>query len=810
MTADEGLRLAWLGNAICFLGSGFAKGAQNKAGSDFATAEEFRVRLATAAGGPLDGNLGDAAEAYRTKFGEYALVEEVVNQFSASTVADQHQIVASLPWRRVYTTNYDDVFENAAKNTKVNVIPVTLKLDPFAARDDGLQCVHLNGFVEGLTPEDIDTTLKLTDTSYVTSSIAQSPWAITFRNDLRLADVVFYFGYSLFDLDIKRILFDSPELRRKSFFILGEHPSPLTKQRVDRYGDLLETTVAGFSRRLTDAKPTVHEPRTPKFEALAQIEPASTSVAPRDQDVFDLFELGNARRDLVHHSLAEGGRYYLERTLTSRVLDLFGSGTPAVVLTSSLGNGKTLLLEGLAYRAVERGYKVFITHEFGPKAAIEFERVAKLDEPAVLLVDDYPSWLRELRSYGLTRKASSRLVLTARDISHDVLFEKLESELGLVSIPELRVDKLGEPEVEWIVSTLTAFGLWGDLAGASLLEKTQIVKTSLESEMRSVLLRLLRSSDIGNRLRSIIEGPKGKCPFLHVVASVFILAVLKAGNPRIEMIGDIWGPDVVSSSAFRNDNAIRTLLDFDRWTIRARSAVVAEFFLQEILGQDVVPILIAVIRTFAAGSRGNLGVYRHAFEELVRFATLQHILPVKGRLEAAIRFYEGVKDLPQANRHPLFWFQFGIACLAESDLSRARKYFTTAYSLAERTGFDTFQIDNHYARLLLVESSQMKVTAAEGMENFREARNIINRQLQRERLAYPFRVAQGYQDFIDRMGVKLDANQLSEVVKAVDFVEERLESVSGALRNSRHVRECAHTMKYVRQRCDDLTRNRGD
>lgn len=810
MTEDEALTLAWSGNAVVFLGSGFSKGAINESDKDFPTAEEFRIELAIASKGPLDGNLGDAAESYRIAFGDHALVDILTAKFTAKTVAEHHRIVGSIPWRRVYTTNYDNVFELCSKEAGTPATAITLKTDPFAAREDKLQCVHLNGSVEGLTIEDLDTVLKLTDTSYVTSSIASSPWALTFRNDLRLADVVIYLGYSLFDLDIKRIIFESPDLKEKSFFILGDNPSALTKQRIEKFGTLVHASVSGIATEIQKRKVSRRALSALNLESLTEITLTPPGSALRDQDVIDLFELGDVHRGLVHRSLASNGNYYLERKVAETVLDQVKSGIPAVVLTAGIGNGKSLALEGIAYRAIEKGYRVFMAKEQGEKSAVEFEWVAKLDEPALLIVDDYPSWLREIRSYGVSRKPTSRLLLSARDTNHDVLFEKLESDLGLESVPEFRIDKLNSEEIDRIVAILDIYGLWGDLAGKSGMEKKRIVASSFEAEMRGVLLRLLKSSDIGNRLRSLTGGVHGRCPYLNVVASVFILATLKAGSPRIETLYDIWGTEIISSSAFRSDYAIKNLLDFDRWTIRAKSSVVAEYFLQEILGKDVVPILITVMKALAVGARAALVGYRMSFEELMRFSTLQRILPEQGRLASAIRYYEGIKDIPQASKHPLFWFQFGISCLAEGDISRAKKYFKASYALADSTGFDTYQIDNHYARLLLVEASQIQMSAAEAMINFRKARSIINRQLQKERIVYPFRVARAYQDFIDRIGIKLNKEQLDEILRAVEFVEERLDVADKSLKRNRYVRECTHAMAYVKKRCGELRdRNTG-
>lgn len=804
MPLNDALKLVWNGNALAFLGSGFSRGALNSRNEKFKTADEFRIHLNTLASGPADGNLGDAAESYRSKFGDGALVSELTSEFTAGSVADFHQSIAKIPWRRVYTTNYDNVFETAASKAGVRVLPITLKVDPFAARSDGLQYVHLNGAVEGMMDADLDSILKLTDTSYVTSSIADSPWAITFRNDLRLAEAVFFFGYSLFDLDVKRMIYDSPDLHRKSFFVLGANPSSLTKQRIEKYGTLVEASVEEVAKQIpASSSPGLANPPF-QYESLQELKPSSSNDKPRDQDVFDLFEFGAFKREFVHQSISEDGQYYLQRPACDQVLSLLQGGAPAVVLTASLGNGKTLALEGIAYQAIEKGFKVFVAADHEAKAAIEFEHIAKMGDPTLIIVDDYASWMKELRSHALCRTPNAKLLLSARDTVHDVLYERLEADLGVSSIPEINIDKLTDKEIKIMADMLDAYGLWGDFAGQSPIEKAKFIKTSLNSEMHGILLRLLKSSDIGLRLKALVNGPNGRTPYSDIIASVFILASLKTGNPKIDMLGDIWGANAISSSTFRNDPAIRNLLDFNRWVIRARSSVVAEYFLQEILGQDVVPVLITVMRALSAGARGALVGYKMAFEELMRFATLQHILPIKGRLASAIRFYEGVKDLPQAAKHPLFWFQFGIACLAESDVSRAKKYFSTAYSLAEKTGFDTFQIDNHYARLLLVECSQTQMPATEAMDNFRKAKNIINRQLQKERLAYPFRVARSYQDFIDRVGIKLDLNQLKEVRQAVEFVEERLEMTDKYLRNNRYVRDCTHAMTYVKKRCDDL------
>ena len=68
-----------------------------------------------------------------------------------------------------------------------------------------------------------------------------------------------------------------------------------------------------------------------------------------------------------------------------------------------------------------------------------------------------------------------------------------------------------------------------------------------------------------------------------------------------------------------------------------------------------------------------------------------------------LRYYENIKSLPSCDRNPHFWLQYAIVKLSEHDYEQAKIYFNAAYSFAKRIdNFDTYQIDNHYARLQVI------------------------------------------------------------------------------------------------------------
>ena len=133
-------------------------------------------------------------------------------------------------------TNYDNLLEVAYAKSSRRLTPVTLSDDILKIPKNDTLCVHLNGYIDRLTRDTIGSEIKLTEPSYITSSVAESDWATLFRQDIRAARSVFFLGYSLHDLDIKRILFESADLREKCFFIIGQNPKSATIRRASQFG----------------------------------------------------------------------------------------------------------------------------------------------------------------------------------------------------------------------------------------------------------------------------------------------------------------------------------------------------------------------------------------------------------------------------------------------------------------------------------------------------------------------------------------------------------------------------------------------
>ena len=99
--------------------------------------------------------------------------------------------------------------------------------------------IHINGYIERLTISTLNTELKLTRTSYLTEAFGNSVWSSVFRDDINLSKAAIFLGYSLYDLDIARILFEYPEWQEKCVFVTATDPSDEERDVISKFGTIV-------------------------------------------------------------------------------------------------------------------------------------------------------------------------------------------------------------------------------------------------------------------------------------------------------------------------------------------------------------------------------------------------------------------------------------------------------------------------------------------------------------------------------------------------------------------------------------------
>ncbi len=806
MDLSAGIQQILDGEAILFLGAGFSLGAMNLRAKPFMSGTAIADHFAALTGLPPGTGLEDAAEAYAEDAGTDALIREVQEEFTARDVAPYHRRVAALPWKRIYTTNYDNVFEVASHLERQRITSVTIGSDIYKIPKDHRIYVHLNGYVDGLDRAKILTELKLTDSSYVSASVSDSQWAMLFRQDIKLASAVFFIGYSLYDIDIRRILTEADNAKEKLFFYLGPSPDEVTTRRVSRYGSAVTASSETFAEEVEDIAAS-YTPRNQGSLLTMSVRELKEPFAPAritDRTFMDLLLWGQRNEQLVAESLRTKTTYYLYRAQIDSTLDGIEKGNRVVVVSSDLGNGKSMFLEGLRLRALERGFRVFDLCDHNDGVDKELEAIARAGEKVLVTIEEYQNWLDQIRLFSVNAGNEAALVLTARNAVHDVLIDDLTEMTGDQPLAEINIDTLTDEEIEWLVDALDQYGLWAERAGLGRSQKVSYIRDSCHRQLHALLLNLLRSPDIEKRVAHVAERIQTRGDNYELLLSVFILTLLNYG-PTLDILVDIWGTDKIGTPQFRTDPIVKELVSFNYYAVLVRSPIAAEFILSSFADAGTVVSVLTQMAERIEKGKNVSPRYNNVFKSLMRFSSLQTLLPEEGRRPAVIQYYEALKNLRGCKQNPLFWLQYAIASLVIEDLPRAKTYFDTAYSLARKREWNTFQIDNHFSRFLMVQAVRdLDFDAA--LANYRQARTIIDRQIRDERRHYPYRVAIQFQDFLNRFGGRMSRSQVEEFAQTATRILDRINSLPEHRRTHRYVIECRDSMRYVVNVCAETAK----
>jgi hypothetical protein len=786
------------GRSALFTGSGFSVGATNINGNPLPQGRELSKVLSDAVTLEWDASLEEAAEEFLRVKGEDELIVFLRGLYTTKSVGASHRLLATIPWRRLYTTNYDDVFEKACSESEVACTPATPSERPNRFPAGQLICVHLNGFIQRLNSDTLLSDFRLSDSSYLASSLEGSPWIYSLQTDLKYSDSFFFIGYSLYDLDIKRVLFQMSELAERCFFITEERPAPALTARLSRFGHICPIGIDGFGSAVAEAKAEFNPDSYPAYvpSMLTECSAPSRDANLTDQKLMNLLLNGIVDRALVAESIASGTPYYLNRGQADSVMRSIEDGTTCVAIISELGNGKTLFLEGLRLKAIQKGYRVFDLPEYSDDVSEELMQLAGLEQKRILIIENYYGRLAEIKRLRARPDRDTVLVLTARTQIHDVTVDRLEECLDTEPFIEICIDELDLSDLQWVVSILNAYGLWGDLASRSNAWKIRYLSDSCEAEFHGILLKLLESPNIVRSLRESFRTLGSSQERDRLAISILVLNTL-GYSPSIETLCDIWGIGSLNRASLRKDPVLASILDLSRGTIIARSSVTSEYVLTRLATSSLtVSVLKDMSKSLNTLSSGTYR-YRRMLGGLMRFTSLQQILPSAGRLTSVLEYYECLKTFEYCSKNPLFWLQYAIACLACENLTRAGKYFSTAYAYADPINFDTYQIDNHYCRYLLLKAIRNAPDTTEAMKDFRHAHRILSEQMHKEKLRYPYRVAAKYLDFAAAFRNRLSVAEVDELSEAAKFVMQRASCLPPQRAGARDVRICVRAMEKI-------------
>lgn len=767
MTTSEIINKIFDGTCLLFLGSGFSFGATNNNPKDpqFKGAGTLANMLLSDAGySNRTDDLRKASSAYLRKKSPEDLIALLKQEFHATSISASHDYLGEHNWFRIYTTNYDNIMELSYNKASKRLMPITLSSSHQKKEDYRQYCVHLNGFIDSLTPDKLNNEFKLTSVSYLTEDFAKSDWFEIFKSDVAACDALIFIGFSMdYDLDLARIII-SGEIKNKALFIVKPNEDELNVSSLSDFGTVLDIGLDGFVQMVKDEKKKYTPSAIKLFTPISFHKVTVDRDAPklRDVDFYQLILNGNVNEHLAFHSLINNRLYpyLISRSQLQECIEAIRNGVHSILIESALGNGKSIFLNELELLLAQEGVDVFVYDKYTTRAISEIAEICERFPNSVVFFDDYHSsrdQVKALRQYS----KNVCVVTSERRALHEVIFDEIEDVLG-EDYSTIKIDKLSDHEIQALDELFDRYSLWTDLSAS--INRQWYIKNQCGGELCRIILSRISSPNLTSKIRTTISEIAKNESF---ETAFKFLMVAECFHIRFSIVDlATWvGADLFNKPSFRQNTTIKEFVDIENTVIKFKSSIVAKYILTTLYSpRDVVDILVQLVRRLDGISKSS-NTNKNLLITFVNFTTIQSCLNLKDnawKIEV-FRFYETVKDCNFCKTNIDFWLQYAIARLYSRDYSISKIFFDKCYSLAKANkNYKTYKIDNHYCRFLL-ENEINNGTIGTCMEAFRLAHEILsNTHPGDEKKHYPFKVASLYKKFYDKFKGELPDKEMKE------------------------------------------------
>jgi hypothetical protein len=775
MELDQAIRHALNGDALLFIGSGFSVGAKPETGDEFLSSRQLARHLYKLAGDETDDDqLNYAADAFEAEHGPEALLEVIKKTCTASSISELHKKIPNIPWKAIFTTNYDDILERAYEACGKTLHPITPKFDTNAFTTLTPSCVHVNGYAPTATVDDIRSDLKLTNASYFAEALKDSHWGFLFRRSMQNAKSIIFIGYSMYDIDIQRIVHQTSSNFDKTIFVdkIGLTDREISRSIQSKFGKIFPIGLEGFIQSLAEIENSyIPIDRSHQFFYLEEVKPSTENSEIRDDDIFDLLFNGATDRVKISQCLTNENSkpYFLQRSAHKAVLEAVGHGERNFIVHSDMANGKSAFLNGIACEFANRGMRVFWMDRDGDDTQDDFDNLLLIEEPSAVFFENILRFKDDVKYLSLKRKDNLVIIGSVKSIFYENSTDKFNDLLNSKSHFEVDLDSLDQDEAKQFCDLFSTYKFWGERDALPDHEKINFIKYDCRASLGSVLLEIIKSPEIHKRfsaLFALLESDEAASEII-TIASILTLINFEISD---YLILELTESNYIYKSGFKSNEQVRELLDTKNGRIIPKSSILAKFALTNHMDSRKLIDRIINVATRAhdrSGYSGTDSLFFDIYKSLVNFSVLQSMLPEKGKRDALIRFYENTKNLDAAKNHPHFWLQYAIARLAydgPDDLTKAKFFLDTAYARAKNMGgrYHTDHMDNVKARYLMKYGMQAPERDVV-MASFRQAHMILLRQANNERNERPFRVARLYAQLVDRKGHLLGEGDFAEV-----------------------------------------------
>lgn len=700
---------------------------------------------------PSNENLSFTSDYYLSKKPSSDLIRLLKTNYTLNDVSDNHKAICSLNWHRFYTTNYDNSIELAAQKSGKNVEPIDLHQSTEEYYKRGNLCIHLNGSVQTLTTESLNNSFKLSSSSYLSpESFVNSDWFYYFKRDLERASAIVFVGYSLYDIDIQKVLKNDESLKNKTYFITEEEPSLELSYTLSKFGYVVPITTEGFAQLIVDNLNT-EEDVDYSLQSLSLYEISGTDTDVRDKDVERMLMYGDFTPDNVDNYVLDPQKVpmLILRQHLQKVYDNVRQNKH-VIFYGALGNGKTLLLHELRCFLTSNGTPTYQLDDPDGDYIGDIDFLSQKTGDLVILLDDYEAHLDLIEHVSRSGFDNITLVCAARTADHEYCRDEL-SKFNFKYI-EVNIDILHDEELLQFVAIIDNLGLWEAKAGFSQNDKIRYLKRKNESQISLALLSLLNSPNIKSKIDSLVKELSSNEEYKATVLAICLCKILDIKAYK-SIISELADNDSIYNLNFLENHGFQHLFRVQDGVVTSGSSVFCIHLVKEHFSASYITgKLLKIAEKFnLLGSKDF--VQKRIFKSMLKFSFVERILPASTKIGNLQRYYEDLKvSIPWLRNDPHFWLQYAMSFMGFRNYNKAQSFLDQAYALAEsKDDYYTDNIDTQQARLWLLSCeyiSDGNIVYA----HFKKAHDLLF-YLQND--IYKLRQINGYKEFFQQNFSKL-------------------------------------------------------
>ncbi|MBP2230390.1 DNA-binding cell septation regulator SpoVG [Azospirillum agricola] len=751
------------GTSILFLGAGFSAEATNTKDESIKDVESLityllgKVGIASSEGYDLD----TASEEFQKVYGDEATVVSLHNNFRTKVYTEDQATIVTQPWRRIYTTNYDDVIETICSDSRKSITKHDVRDSVSQPMPSTTQLLHIYGDIGRASAQEFAQAFLLTERQRDNSPFLKSPWMRAFQNDVLAASSVVFVGFSISDIDIRRLLGLLPsEVHEKIHFVTRTEERQPIITRMSKFGTPHPIGLSAFAAHLGRKRPgaavttytvlpvTIHEMfYTPKLTASVS--------AP---DLERLFISGVPDLDKLSQAdiSAEPGSYTISRSRHAyQRAGNNASGVMPILVNSDIGNGKTIFADQIGYQYAQKNYRVFKFQREPDNIGDILAYLQALEDSALLIFDDVMRFPKLPTAILELRKSNLVILATVRTSFLDTSLSAVKSRLGNATCVQIDLDSPQRDETKRTVEYLAVNGLLGKYSNLTDNEKLDFVEKTCGSQLRDIVLSLYETGVLHSRVEELLINVQ-KLDKNAQDLIIFSAILTQAGYQELS---EVWlltelldySGALEDLRASLNKQELGSLVRIDQGDLSIRSPALAEFILRRVFNLGTI---LDVVKRALTSVHNNLTSEEDLVKMakgLLKFSVYSRIIRSDRENVLIERFYDDCRLLSFAASDPLFWVQRSICTMKNKQFDISFRFIDNAYGLARsRRNWDTYQIDNHKARVLLTQSHENGVSVDGSRE--KDALSLLQAVLARKNddLYHPLSVMRIYAEIVDK------------------------------------------------------------